>query len=82
MVFELFCQVLYVFLQFFFVELIDVVQDFGGELVVWYVLGGDLVKQLVLCFGGQIVQQFFGDLGGLLCVVKVGFLQGGGLVVV
>lgn len=43
--------------QFFFVEPIDVAQDFGGELAARYALGGDLVKQPVLRLGGQIAQQ-------------------------
>ncbi|CFR40905.1 Uncharacterised protein [Mycobacterium tuberculosis] len=67
--------------QFFFVEPIDVAQDFGGELAARYALGGDLVKQPVLRLGGQIAQQPLGDPGGPLRVVKAGFLQGGGPVV-
>lgn len=56
--------------QFFFVEPIDVAQDFGGELAARYALGGDLVKQPVLRLGGQIAQQPLGDPGGPLRVVQ------------
>lgn len=61
--------------QFFFVEPIDVAQDFGGELAARYALGGDLVKQPVLRLGGQIAQQPLGDPGGPLRVVKAAFCR-------